>query len=96
MNNDQQVSISGAESVNAERTFRDLLNIDSNYDGVPGWIPGIPPYKHTNTVYKSEYFIEPAEPHDWPLMEQCNDIRYYIPAGEYTVKETIAPMASGA
>ncbi len=94
VNNDQQVSISGAESVNAERTFRDMLNIDSNYDGVPGWIPGIPPYKHTNTVYRSDYFIEPTDPHHWPLMEQCNDIRYYIPAGEYTIKETVTPLAS--
>ncbi len=94
VNNDQQVSISGAESVNAERSFRDMLNLESTYDDVPGWIPGIPPFKHTNTVYDPNYFKEPADPHDWPLMEQCNDIRYYVPAGEYTVYETISPMAS--
>ncbi|MCK5135448.1 MAG: carbohydrate-binding protein [Bacteroidales bacterium] len=94
VNNDQQVSVSGAESVNAERTCRDLLNLDSPYDGVSGWIPGIPPFKHATSVYHPGYFIEPANPLDWPLMEQCNDIRYYIEAGEYTVYETISPMAS--
>jgi endoglucanase len=94
VNNDQQVSISGAGTVNAERSFRDLLNLESNYDGIPGWIPGIPPYKHTNSVYNASFFKEPSDPLDWPLMEQNNDIRYYIPAGEYTVYETISQMAT--
>lgn len=94
VNNDQQVSISGAETVNAERSFRDLLNLESNYDGIPGWIPGIPPYKHTTSVYKASNFKDPSDPFDWPLMEQNNDIRYYVPGGEYTVYETISQMAS--
>jgi hypothetical protein len=93
-NNDLQVSISGAAMVDAERTFRDLLNLESTYDDVPGWIPGIPPYKHTNSVYNASYFKEPVDPKDWPLMEQNNDIRYYVPAGEYTVYETITPLAT--
>ncbi len=93
-NNDQQVFITGAESVNADRVLRDILHIDSNYDGVPGWIPGIPPYKHTSTVYNASWFTEPSDPHAWPVMEQCNDARDYIPASEFTVNETIDPMAS--
>ncbi len=92
--NDQQVFITGAGSVNADRLLRDILHIDSNYDGVPGWIPGIPPYKFASTVFNDSYFFEPSDPHNWPLMEQCIDARDYIPAAEFTVQETVAPMAA--
>ncbi len=94
VNSDQQVFISGAEEYNADRMFRDMLNLDSHYDGVPGWIPGIPPYKHTSAYYNADHYIEPADPNDWPLMEQNIDARYYIAAGEYTVHETVSPLAT--
>ncbi len=93
-NNDQQVFITGAGSVKADRLLRDILHIDSNYDGVPGWIPGLPPYKFASTVYNDAFFFEPSDPHDWPLMEQCIDSRDYIPAAEFTVQETVTPMAA--
>ena len=93
-NNDQQVFITGAKSVTADRVLRDILHIDSNYDGIPGWIPGIPPYKYTSSVYNPSFFIEPSDPHDWPMMEQCIDSRDYIPASEFTVQETVTPMAA--
>lgn len=94
VNSDQQVFISGAEEYDADRLFRDMLNLDSHYDGVPGWIPGIPPYKHSSSYYNENHYIEPSDPNDWPLMEQCIDARYYIPAGEYTIQETVSPMAT--
>jgi endoglucanase len=94
VNSDQQVFISGAEEYNADRLFRDMLNLDSHFDGVPGWIPGIPPYKHSASYYDASHYIEPSDPNDWPLMEQCIDARYYIPAGEYTIQETVSPLTT--
>ena len=89
-----------------DRSPRELLHLDSWYDGRPEIIPGIVPYSVMRLDKQNDYFwngpwhTEMAWDHmypskfEWPMHEGYSENRYCPMGNEFTVHQNIAPAAA--